>query len=82
MRIRKTSTTKEYESTIDDYITQGYHVKERGQDSARLFKRKASASGHVWVAILTVWWTAGLGNLAYHFLAPKDEVLVRMESGV
>ena len=69
-RLRKTSSQKEMENLIDDYITQGYEVIERGERSTMLRKKTwGSSSGHVLWICLTGWWTFGLGNLVYALIA-------------
>jgi hypothetical protein len=40
MRLRKAASQSEFENIIDDYITQRYKVKDRGEKSARLVKRE------------------------------------------
>ena len=80
-RIRKTSTINEFEGVIDDYITQGYKVKSRGESTANLVQT-GEHSKHALVALLTVWWTFGLGNLIYQLIPmpARDDVLVRLVS--
>ncbi len=79
-RIRRTTTSKEFEQVIDDFITTGYTLESRGESNARLVKRKKK--NHLMVALWTVWWTCGIGNLIYAFMPAKieDEVLVKLES--
>lgn len=82
-RIRKAETKKEMDILTDDYITQGYEVLEEGERT-KLFRKKTwgTAGGHVLWALLTVWCTFGLGNLAYalfaHFGAEK--IVLKIES--
>ena len=61
-RIRKATTEKEYDTLIDDYITQGYKVLSRGEKSSLLKKKdNGSLGAHIILALLT--W--GIGNLIY-----------------
>ena len=81
-RLRKVSSQKEMENQIDDYVTQGYEIIERGERSTMLRKKTwGSASGHLVWFLLTVWWTIGFGNLVYalisHFSA--DQVFIKWE---
>ncbi len=78
-RIRRCSTQKEFEQIIDDFITTGYKVQTRGETNALLVKTKKK--DHLKVAILTIWWTFGIGNLIYAFMPAKveDEVMVKLE---
>jgi hypothetical protein len=80
-RIRKVGTQKEFDSIVDDYITQGYGIMSRGEKTALLRKNSwGTGAGHIFAAVLTIWWTLGIGNLIYavasHFMAEK--VLVRI----
>jgi len=46
-----------------------WRVKERGEDWALLHKPDfGTKDGHVLLAVVTVWWTFGLANLAYALL--------------
>ena len=80
-RLRKVSSKKEFDTLVDDYITQGYEVLTSGENTSLLRKKEwGSAGGHLVVALLTVWWTIGIGNLAYalfsHFSA--EQVMVKI----
>jgi RNA polymerase subunit RPABC4/transcription elongation factor Spt4 len=45
---------------------QGWEVEDRYSDGAVLIDRSVGAVGtHILVALLTVWWTGGMGNAAY-----------------
>lgn len=79
-RIRKIATEKEFEQLVDEYITLGYTVKTRGEGNALLIK-KGKHTKHGLVAVLTFWWTLGLGNLIYALIpvANEDEVLIKLE---
>lgn len=65
-RIRRVEDSRELEQVIDDFVTQGYKIDNRGESSA-LMKKKTwgSGAGHIVVAALTLWWTFGLGNVVY-----------------
>lgn len=81
-RLRKTSSQKEMENLIDDYITQGYEVIERGERSTMLRKKTwGSSSGHVLWFCLTVWFTIGFGNLIYALIAHNsaEKVFLKWE---
>jgi hypothetical protein len=81
-RLRKATTQKEMENLIDDYVTQGYEIVERGERST-MMRRKTwgTASGHFVWFLLTVWFTAGLGNLAYALIAhfTAEQVFIKQE---
>ncbi|MDL0120922.1 hypothetical protein PNQ29_14440 [Halobacterium salinarum] len=80
-RIRRVDDKREMERVIDDFITQGYKVKNQGERST-LMKKKTWGSGgtHLIIAILTIWWTLGIGNLAYaiykYFTAEEVQIKV------
>ncbi len=78
-RIRRCSTRKEFEQVIDDFITTGYEIQTRSENNALLVKKKKK--NHLRVALLTVWWTFGIGNLIYAFIPAKveDEVMIKLE---
>ena len=80
-RIRRCATRKEFEQLIDDFVTMGYKIKSQGSDNALLIK-KGEKEHHGLVAVLTLWWTLGLGNLIYALIPSKndEEVLIKIES--
>lgn len=79
-RIRKCYTEREFEQIIDDFITTGYEIKSRGERNALLVKKKKK--DHLKIALLTAWWTCGIGNLIYAFIPAKieDEVMIKIEN--
>lgn len=82
-RIRRVDDQREMERVIDDYITQGYQVKSQGERSARVKNKDwGSALGHVVVALLTLWWTLGIGNVAYaaYKRYSADEVTIKVDA--
>lgn len=81
-RIRHTTSVREFEQIRDEYITQGYKVQSEGEGNVILRQSSwGSVAGHLGVALLTVWWTLGLGNLAYALIAHKsDEVMVKLDT--
>jgi hypothetical protein len=84
-RIRHTTTRKETESVRDDYMTQGFEVLREGENSVLLRKSTwGSVTGHVVVAILTAWWTLGLGNVLYGVVAHvnAEQVMIKQDEGV
>jgi hypothetical protein len=72
------------EKVVDDFITQGYKVKNQGERSTMMQKHTwGSGSGHLVVAVLTIWWTLGIGNVAYaiykHYTAEEVQIQVEDE---
>jgi len=83
-RLRKISSCKEFDGALDDYITQGYEVLNQGENSALLRKKTwGTSGGHVLWALLTVWWTLGLGNLGYALAAhyTAEQVILKLIEG-
>ena len=81
-RLRKVSSQKEMENLIDDYVTQGYEIVERGERSTMLRRKTwGSTSGHMLWFLLTVWFTVGFGNLVYALIAhfSAEQVFVKYE---
>jgi hypothetical protein len=83
-RLRKVSSRKEFDSMLDDYITQGYEVLNQGENSTLLRKKTwGSGAGHTLWAIFTAWWTIGLGNLAYALIVhySAEQVMLKIVEG-
>lgn len=82
-RVRRTESRREYESVIDDQITLGYEVLERGENSVKLRKKTWGSMGwHILVFLILGWWTIFLANLAYALMARywlAEEMIVRLE---
>lgn len=82
MRIRAVENKKEMERVIDDFITQGYSIKSRGEASAKMKQAEyGSIMAHILIFIVTVWFTLGLANVAYavYKYYTGDEVLIKIE---
>jgi hypothetical protein len=79
-RLRKASSVKEMENLVDDYVTQGYEILNQGERSA-LVRKKTWGDSHIMVFFLTVWWTGGLGNLAYALIKHHgaEKVLIKVD---
>lgn len=83
-RIRHAQNVREAEGLRDEYITQGYKVESSGETTTIVKKSTwGTTSGHILVAILTVWWTVGIGNLIYALAVHKsDEVMIKIDPPV
>lgn len=79
-RIRRCENEQEFERLLDDFVTTGYMISSRGEGNALLIK-KGKHTKHGIVALLTFWWTLGLGNLIYALIPVpnEDEVLVKID---
>ena len=82
-RIRNTKSQREYEQLIDEYITLGYTVQERGEITCSVInKRFGGLVSHIIIAILTAWWTFFIVNiiwLGYNYIYKSDKVLIRLD---
>ena len=80
-RIRRVSNKKEMERLVDDFLTMGYVIDSQGEDNVRVIK-KAKKDKHGLIALLTVWWTFGIGNIIYACMPAKnsDEVLIKIDN--
>ena len=81
-RIRRVDDAREMEKVIDDFVTQGYKIKSQGERSSMMKKHTwGSGSGHIVVAALTIWWTLGIGNVAYAIYKNRtaEEVQIKVE---
>lgn len=81
-RIRRVASQREMENLLDDYITQGYEVITQGQKSTLVRKKSwGSVAGHIFVALLTVWFLLGLGNVGYALVAhyTAEQVMIKIE---
>lgn len=72
-----------FQRRIEDEKVEGWSVDEDGDERVVLVKRGyGNVGGHVIIALLTIWWTIGLGNVAYaayHYTAGADRKVVRDE---
>ncbi|EIC23401.1 hypothetical protein [Thiorhodovibrio frisius] len=74
---------KEMENLIDDYVTQGYEILEQSERNAMVRKKTwGSGGGHVLWAVLTVWWTIGIGNVIYALIAHygAEKVMLKVDA--
>jgi hypothetical protein len=82
-RVRRVDDTDKLHEKIDDYQFRGFSVVERSDTQARLQNNDYGTVGmHLLWAFLTIWWTAGLGNLAYLIYAYQTnskEVMLKVE---
>ncbi|MGP4060985.1 hypothetical protein [Halobacillus sp. H74] len=81
-RIRRVYTVKEMEAVTDDYVTMGYEVLSRGESSISLRQHGGwgSIGIHIVIAVLTLWWTFGIGNLIYALVKrySGEKVMVKL----
>ena len=82
MKEVKRVTKKEYENYVEDRVAEGYKLQSKTEREANLVKRNLGKGlWHFIIALLTIWWTFGLGNLVYLLFAyfcRKDEISVKV----
>ena len=80
----KRVTADKLDSEIEDKTVEGWVLQNRGDKLAIMKKAGSwgSTGGHILMAILTFWWTLGIGNLAYalyvHY-AKASELHIKVE---
>ena len=76
-RTRTCATKKEFNLAIEDFLERGYVLESRNKTSAKLVSKKEKKY-HGLIALLTIWWSFGLGNLIYGLLPTEryDEVTI------
>ena len=83
-RVRRVESEDALHEKIDDYQFRGFSVEERSDNQARLKNTSYGTVGmHVVWFILTFWFTAGLGNVAYAVYAytqNSKEILLKVEN--
>ncbi|MGJ9384766.1 hypothetical protein [Salipaludibacillus sp. CF4.18] len=83
-RIRRVGSVREMESVTDDYVTMGYEVISRGQSSIRMRQHGGwgSVGGHIFIGLLTVWWTFGVANILFAIYKrySGEKILVKLEN--
>ena len=70
---------------IDDLIAQGWRIEEETPDRVVMIDREfGSVGSHVLVAILTIWFSMGLGNVvwaAYNYVANSQRRVLWDDGG-
>ena len=75
--------SESFRRQIEDETVEGWSVKEDGDDRVVMMKANYGSMGaHVLVALLTIWWTLGIGNAlyaAYKYFGDSPTKVVRDE---
>lgn len=70
-----------FQKRIEDEQTEGWKIKEDGDERVVMYKPNyGSLGGHVLIALLTIWWTFGIGNAlyaAYKYWGDSDKKVIR-----
>lgn len=68
---------------VDDAKIEGWKVdKEQGDRVVMMKPNYGSLGGHALIALLTVWWTLGIGNAlyaAYKYFTDSDKRVLRVD---
>lgn len=75
-----------FQRRIEDEKVEGWKVKTDGDEKVVMMKPNyGSLGGHLLIALLTVWWTLGVGNAAYaaykYFKGSPQKVVRDEQSG-
>lgn len=58
--------SKRLQREIEDLVAQGWRIEDEDRDRVVMVNREFGSLGsHLVVALLTLWWSMGLGNLAW-----------------
>lgn len=81
-RVRRVSDQKGKEKAIDELTTRGYRIKSNSETSARLKERDWGDAGtHLFLVLITGWWTFGLFNSLYaiYAYATAEEIVIKLD---
>ena len=83
LQITRVKNNKELENAVEDTQARGYSLQNRSDRTANLIQRNnGKAIWHIVLLLTTVWWTFGIGNVAYwaySYFVNKNEVQIKME---
>lgn len=83
MKTVKRVNKKDFEGAIEDKQTEGYGIASQSDRQANMVKRTyGKAMWHILILIFTVWWTFGIGNLAYFlycYFVHKEEAIIKIK---
>lgn len=69
---------------VTELVESGWRIESEADDRVTLVNREfGSATGHILIALLTIWWTMGVGNLlygAYAYLTDSERTIVWKDS--
>jgi hypothetical protein len=59
------------------YLANDWTLKEETPEYFLLQRNEATMGGHLLVALLTLWWTVGIGNLVYWLVKNKKKKILK-----
>lgn len=81
-RVRRVKDRKSKEKAVDEFITRGYRVKSDSETATRLKERDWGDAGtHLFLVMVTGWWTFGLSNSLYaiYTYVTAEEVVIKLD---
>lgn len=75
--VKKKNPSEEAKKDVKWHIENDWVLKEEMDDYYVLERNKSTVVGHLIVGLLTIWWTIGIGNLAYWFLNKKKKIIFK-----
>jgi hypothetical protein len=81
VRIRKYANKQEMERAVDEFVTLGYDIKERGEETILVKKHdNGSLLAHIILAVLG-WWLIFIPNIIYllYKRSRADQVLMKLD---
>ncbi|MFC4436951.1 MULTISPECIES: zinc ribbon domain-containing protein [Natrialbaceae] len=78
--------SKRLQREIDDLVERGWKIEDEGRNRVVMIDREfGSVASHILVAVLTIWWTMGIGNVlwgAYNYVSnSRRQVLWERTTG-
>lgn len=71
---------RDYRRRVTELVESGWRIESEADDRVTLVDREfGSLAAHLLIAVLTIWWTMGVGNLlygAYKYLADSERTVV------
>lgn len=78
--------SKRLQRQVDDLVAAGWRIEDENRDRIVMVDREfGSVGSHVLVALFTVWWTMGLGNVlwaAYNYVSNSRRRVLWEETSV
>lgn len=59
------------------YLANDWTLKEETPEYFLLTRNEATTGGHVMVALFTLWFTFGIGNVIYYFMKKKTKKILK-----